>query len=225
MMSEIETIDIKASYSVSRVLRTLLDAVFSRDDEDDMLSFSDKELLEDVLRFGTIAEVSRRKGVGYGSLLDQVEQALTRLKRKITRFELEMAQISFDNKNSQKLLEQQKLALIDGGLQLIQKNQLLAQTQGELISMQRKIDKANNKAESYKAEIEAKKAIIDQKNDEIKQLKATLKKMEREMKKMKKPSEREQKLRARIDSLENMIMRYKTEGISALMAFEPASET
>ena len=221
MMSEIETIDIKASYTVSRVLRTLLDAVFSRDDEDDMLSFRDKELLEDVLRFGTIAEVSRRKGVGYGSLLDQVEQALTRLKRKITRFELEMAQISFDNKKSQKLLEQQKLALIDGGLQLIQKNQLLSQTQGELISMQRKIDKANKKTESYKAEIEAKKAIIDQKNDEIKQLKATLKKMEREMKKMKKPSEREQKLRARIYSLESMIQRFKADGISALMASEP----
>ena len=61
MINEIETTDIKASYTVIRILWTLLDTVFAGDDEEDALSFFDKELLDDILRFGTIAEVARRK--------------------------------------------------------------------------------------------------------------------------------------------------------------------
>ena len=79
MINDIETNDIKASYTVSRVLWTMLDTVFAGDDEEDALSFSDKELLDDILRFGTIAEVARRKGASYKSVRLKVIQALERL--------------------------------------------------------------------------------------------------------------------------------------------------
>ena len=225
MNNELETIDIKTSYTVSRVLRSLLDAVFSRDDEEDALSFHDKELLEDVLRYGTIAEVSRRKGVNCNSLTNQVDQALLRLKGKIIRFELELSQTSFANKESQKQLEQQKLALIDGNLQLYQKDQLLAQIQDELnnlknqnqdvfIRLQRQIDKAHDEAEAYKAEIEAQDAVIVQKSREIKQLKATITKMSKTLKKTEtKASERERKLKDKIESLKNLVDWYKNKKV------------
>ena len=76
MINDIETNDIKASYTVSRVLWTMLDTVFAGDDEEDALSLSDKELLDDILRFGTIAEVARRKGASYKSVRLKVIQAL-----------------------------------------------------------------------------------------------------------------------------------------------------
>lgn len=49
MISEIETTDIKASYTVSRVLWTLLDTIFAGDNEEDALNLYDKELLDDIL--------------------------------------------------------------------------------------------------------------------------------------------------------------------------------
>ena len=66
--NDIETTDIKASSKVSQILWALLDAVSDGDENDEALSFYDKELLEDVLRFGTIAEVARRKEESYNKL-------------------------------------------------------------------------------------------------------------------------------------------------------------
>ena len=87
-MTNIESLDIKASSAVSHIFRTLLNAVFSGDEEDDALSFQDKELLEDVLRYGTIAELARRSGKGYRTLCYQVETALDRLTVKAKALEI-----------------------------------------------------------------------------------------------------------------------------------------
>ena len=57
----------------------MLNAVFTGSEDDDELSFKDKELLEDVLRYGTILEVAKRSGKNYGSLRYQVEKAADRL--------------------------------------------------------------------------------------------------------------------------------------------------
>ena len=87
MINEIETTDIKASYTVSRVLWTLLYTVFAGDNEEDALNLYDKELLDDILRFGTIAEVARRKGEPYNSVRTKVVQTLDRLEKKIKLIE------------------------------------------------------------------------------------------------------------------------------------------
>ena len=81
-MIDIETTDIKASYTASRVLWALLNTIFA-DDEDDALSFSDKELLVDILRYGTIIEVSKLKGVSCYTVTKQLEQVLARLTAKL----------------------------------------------------------------------------------------------------------------------------------------------
>lgn len=226
MISEIETTDIKASYSVSRVLWTLMDAVFSSDDEEDALSFHDKELLEDVLRYGTIAEVSRRKGINYATLFAQVNKTLERLKRKIYQFELEMIQTKFENRKTQMLLEKQNLELIDKESKLYQTEDLLAQAQAEIASLRHEIENAPKETgdttkksynptlqdEPYMSQYMSAMELLDQKNRQIKKLQATIDRMERAQKKKKDEcSVREQKLKARISSLENLIEWYKTQ--------------
>ena len=105
MINEIETTDIKASYTVSRVLWTLLDTVFAGDNEEDALNLYDKELLDDILRFGTIAEVARRKGEPYNSVRTKVVQTLDRLEKKIKLIEIKAHQLSHDLENANSLLK------------------------------------------------------------------------------------------------------------------------
>ena len=92
-MDETETLDIKVSPVVSRVIWNLMDAVFSNDDEDDALSFKDKMLLEDILRYGTIAEVARQRGAKSNSLTYEFNQAISRLRTKTATIENYMAQL------------------------------------------------------------------------------------------------------------------------------------
>ena len=81
--NDIETTDIKASSKVSQILWALLDAVSDGDENDEALSFYDKELLEDVLRFGTIAEVARRKEESYNKLRVKLIRILYHISDKI----------------------------------------------------------------------------------------------------------------------------------------------
>lgn len=78
-MTDIESLDVKASSAICHIFRKLLNAVFTGNEDDDEMSFKDKELLEDVLRYGTILEVAKRSGKNYGSLRYQVEKAADRL--------------------------------------------------------------------------------------------------------------------------------------------------
>ena len=91
--SEAETIDIKVSPIVSRVIWNLLDAVFSNDEEDDALSFKDKKLLEDILRYGSIAEVARQRSEKANIVTYDFNQALSRLRTKIATIQKYIAQL------------------------------------------------------------------------------------------------------------------------------------
>lgn len=84
---------VKVNPVVSRLIWSLLDAVFSNDDEDDALSYKDKMLLEDILRFGTIAEVAKQRGAKSNILTYEFNQALSRLRTKIDTIEKYMAQL------------------------------------------------------------------------------------------------------------------------------------
>ena len=94
MIYDIESTDIKASVAVSRVIWALLNAIFSGDEEDDLLSFQDKELLEDILRFGTMAEVGRRSGRTYYAISTQLASVLDRLDAKINIIDDEMGELA-----------------------------------------------------------------------------------------------------------------------------------
>ena len=83
MISDIETTDIKASVTASHVIRSLLNAVFSGD-EDDMQSSQDKKLLEDVLLYGTMAKVAKRNGSNPQTVSIQLDGALSRFNKKIS---------------------------------------------------------------------------------------------------------------------------------------------
>lgn len=104
MMSDIETTDIKASYTVSRVLWTLLNSVFGDDDDDEILTFADKELLEDILRYGTITEVAKRKNTSASAIEHRLSQALSRVEKKIKWIEIHEHQLKRDLENSKMLL-------------------------------------------------------------------------------------------------------------------------
>ena len=103
-MSDIETTDIKASYTVSRVLWTLMNTVFENDEEDRILTFADKELLDDILRYGTIAEVARRKNIPASTIRAKLSQSLSHLEKKIKWIEIHEHQLKRDLKNNKMLL-------------------------------------------------------------------------------------------------------------------------
>ena len=96
-----ETKDIKVNPVVSHLIWNLLDAVFSNDDEDDAISYKDKILLEDILRFGTIAEVARQRSAKSNILTYEFNQALSRLRTKIDTIEKYMAQLKQQRDGSQ----------------------------------------------------------------------------------------------------------------------------
>ena len=93
MMIDTETKDINFSPTVSRVIWNLMDAIFSNDEEDDALSFKDKKLLEDILRYGSIAEVARQRSEKANIVTYDFNQALSRLRTKIATIQKYIAQL------------------------------------------------------------------------------------------------------------------------------------
>ena len=155
MISEIETTDIKASYTVSRVLWTLLDTVFAGDNEEDALNLYDKELLDDILRFGTIAEVARRKGVPYNSVRTKVVQTLDRLEKKIKLIEIKAHQLSHDLENANSLLKVKDKKLNDQKLQLIEKMASIHQLQAQLSEERKNQQQWNEKEQEWEEKIDS----------------------------------------------------------------------
>ncbi len=138
MISDIETTDIKASYTASRVLWALLNTIFA-DDEDDALSFSDKELLVDILRYGTVVEVSRLKGVSCNKVSKQLEQVLERLTIKLEWLKdngpeimLERAKAMMQLESCRQTIKRQELDLIEAKANIHQLKTQLAQAQNKL---------------------------------------------------------------------------------------------
>lgn len=154
MISEIETTDIKASYTVSRVLWTLLDTVFAGDNEEDALNLYDKELLDDILRFGTIAEVARRKGEPYNSVRTKVVQTLDRLEKKIKLIEIKAHQLSHDLENANSLLKVKDKKLNDQKLQLIEKMASIHQLQAQLSEERKNQQQWNEKEQELEEQID-----------------------------------------------------------------------
>lgn len=279
MISEIETTDIKASYTASRVLWALLNTIFA-DDEDDALSFSDKELLVDILHYGTVVEVSRLKGVSCNKVSKQLELVLERLTMKLEWLKengpaimLERAKAMIQLESCRQTIKRQELDLIEAKANIHQLKTQLAQAQNKLerrdelkakrmeqIASLRKdllnaertiIDlryanrKLQTELESYKAKeakvkedkamekmalqlkiLEAKAEQRKVEEAKAKQQAAEEAKTEKEVKlsvlrkQLESASKRETKLKGRIRSLENLIERYKQNGVSALAEFE-----
>ena len=137
-ISDLETTDIKASYTVSRILWTMLNTVFAGDDEEDALSFFDKELLDDILRFGTIAEVARRKRVSYSSLTYKVSKTVDRLEKKIKMIEIKAHFLSHELENAKRRLDLKDKKLNEQKLQLLEKEADIYQLKALLTDDQRK---------------------------------------------------------------------------------------
>lgn len=223
MINEIETTDIKASYTVSRILWTLLDTVFAGDDEEDALSFYDKELLDDILRFGTIAEVARRKGMNYSSLCNKVRQALSRLEKKIKWIDIKEHQIRHDLAKTQTLLDERNQKIKKLVLEIIETKAKLQMAQSELDNEK---NKQFQREDDRQQELEKMAYIKEDRislTNEVMNLhvinhnnQEELRKLRNELKKEKKANamlqEKEAKLKKRNMSLENLFKRYKEEG-------------
>lgn len=234
MISDIETTDIKASFTVSRLLWSMLNTAFAGDDDEDALSFYDKELIDDILRFGTIAEVSRRKGVSYNSLKNQLSKVLMRLERKIKWFEIKNHQFNHDYPNLQNQLDARnqqikelQLEIIDlkVNLHLLQtelhqeKDRNTPETMGppptetDLETLRKMRRQSLQEAEKYKMKYESAQQTIA----ELKRENSIIR---RHKNSAQAKSEREEKLKRRIISLENLILRYKEQGREVLKDFE-----
>ena len=150
-----ETKDIKVNPVVSRLIWSLLDAVFSNDDEDDALSYKDKMLLEDILRFGTIAEVARQRGAKSNILTYEFNQSLSRLRTKIDTIEKYTAQ-----------LKQQR----DGSQIIPTKNPKIEQLREENFDLKAKIAVLEHCPSQLKAELKDLQSELAAKNAELESL-------------------------------------------------------
>lgn len=263
-MNEIESIDMKASYSVIRVFWNLLNVVFDADEED-ALSFQEKELLEDVLRYGTIANVSRLRGVNYSTLTEQFRQALIRLTTQIDIvgqlkdqrakyaayeekireqrgevIEAKATQIMLENQMSQlhKKIEQMQSELEQKNKELSEKNNVIKEITAEADKnrhsyeksqkeLTNQIKKSNIETSKYQQlysntkllvkKLKADLSALQKRNTLLTQKKKTCKKS---TPKKENPQSRhykeKEKLKSRITSLENLLLRYKEQGPSAL---------
>ena len=111
-------LEIKPSKIVSDVIWTLLDAVFDGDDEADTLSFQDKMILEDILRYGTLAEIQRRSGSTYYALKERFDQALTRLYKKLPTLE-EYCQMRQELSENRALIQKLREDLLDAQAKVV----------------------------------------------------------------------------------------------------------
>jgi len=162
-MIEIETTDIKASSTVSRILWTLLDVIYAGDDTEDMEGFNDKLLLEDVLRFGTIAEVARLKGGNYSWYRQRVEDAVLRLSDRAEHVgSLEKRLAASEDKAKAMNLE-----LIDLKVELHQVKTLLTQTQ-------KRCSKAESQLSDTKVDLSQSQRLLSQSQDELSKTSAAL---------------------------------------------------
>ena len=239
MINEIETNDIKASYTVSRVLWTMLDTVFAGDDEEDALSFSDKELLDDILRFGTIAEVARRKGEPYQSVRLKVVHSLERLEKKIKWIETKEHQLRHELANAKTLIDLKDKKLKDQELRLIEKDADIHQLQTQLSQVQGKQEQWDEKEKKWNEQfvylnkqllVSAQtitdlrhangkiQAILDSckaEEEMAQQMAQTNTLLKQALAKLSKASEREKTLLRKISSLENLVEYYKKERFSS----------
>ena len=239
MINDIESNDIKASYTVSRVLWTMLDTVFAGDDEEDALSFSDKELLDDILRFGTIAEVARRKGEPYQSVRLKVVHSLERLEKKIKWIETKEHQLRHELANAKTLIDLKDKKLKDQELRLIEKDADIHQLQTQLSQVQGKQEQWDEKEKKWNEQfvflnkqllVSAQtitdlrhangkiQAILDSckaEEEMAQQLAKTNTQLKQALAKLNKASEKEKTLLRKISSLENLVEYYKKERFSS----------
>ena len=169
MIYDIESTDIKASYTASRVLWALLNTIFADDEDDDALSFSDKELLMDILRYGTIVEVSKLKGLSCYTVTKQLEQVLARLTAKLDWLKengpeimLERAKAMMQAEACQQTIKRQELDLIEAKANIHYLKTQLTQAQNKLERRDELKDKRMEQIASLKRELlNADKTIID----------------------------------------------------------------
>lgn len=231
-ITDIETTDIKASFKVSQIIWALLDAVSAGDDEDDELNFYDKELLEEVLRFGTIAEVARLKKVDYVNLRNRVTKILYCLSNKIEQVRSQKEEIQ----SLKERLDFYKIDIMEYKLSRLEeriaaKDRRYAKLNEKLDLTEKKLDRAmaliktlrKQKGEDYKALYEVALETIERQREENRAFEDFLNYIESEPlnKSGRKQSYQVRKLKSRIASLEKRIQDYKTQGISAILDFTP----
>lgn len=110
--TEIDSSYIKASKTVSSLVWTLLNALDTNDAEPDALSNHDKDLLIDVLRYCTVAEVARVRKSTIEIIRKQYKDALSRLQPKVYTVE-HIASLKTQLADAENKLYQQRKELID----------------------------------------------------------------------------------------------------------------
>lgn len=71
------------SQHVVNILWRLINAAFEGDSEEDSLSFSDKELLEDVLRFDSLTKIAKQRHVTPATISNRLHKVVDRIEKKI----------------------------------------------------------------------------------------------------------------------------------------------
>ena len=227
-MIEIETLDIKASMTVSRVIRSLIDVVFADDGECDSLNFHDKMFLDDILRYGTLAELSRQSGIKLCTIKTRLQHVLLRLQQKESHLR-QMRETIIESSDMISTLKEenktQKEKLLDVQARLAELEPQLSQLQSELKTK-------NDELESLRQEKLPRTVEAHQYDNLYAQAQKTIAKQAQEIERLKNRvaskksnndrlnQERVAKLKNRIYSLENLIQRYKEQGYEVIKGFE-----
>ena len=71
------------SQHVVNILWRLINAAYVGDSEEDSLSFNDKELLEDVLRFDSLTKIAKQRHVTPATIANHLRKVMDRIEKKI----------------------------------------------------------------------------------------------------------------------------------------------
>lgn len=205
------------SKTVSRLIWKLLDVVYDGDDEENCMSFSDKELIEDVLRYGTLSDVAKQKHVHYGTLLGQWERVIFRLEKKTNILGHENFLINKENCAPYVLQLKSKVAEFQKQIK-----ELKIENKEKSAELRAEARKYKEEAEEYRKQYKAAQKAADELRQYNDRLQRAYDRLIENNSIGKKPSKHQYRY-MRILALENMLMRFKIDGPSALKDFEPKS--
>jgi molecular chaperone GrpE (heat shock protein) len=207
--------DIMLSRTVSRLIRKLLDAVYEGEDEENRMSFSDKELIDDVIRFGTLKDVAKHKNVHYATLVGQWERIIFRLEKKTNIMEHKNFLINKANCTLRDPQLKSKIAELQ-----TQIKELKIENRKKCKELRDNAMKCKEEAEEYRKQYKAAQKTADELRQYNDRLQRAYDRLIQDDSIGKKPGKNKYRY-MRILALENMLMRFKTEGTSALKDFEP----
>lgn len=145
--------DIVLSNNLINLLGGLLEVAFSKDIEGDGLSLDDKEVIEGVMRYGSLTKIAEKRGVTRAVVSGQYKKILKKISAKIKR--LDIANEQFSQQREERKLDKARIYALENAAKSNREEiktlkEELNKIKKELARVTEQRDKAVNVARNFK---------------------------------------------------------------------------